>query len=300
MRLQTIVALTDFSTAAEHALDRAALLAAEHKARLHLLFGAEQPNPKFVDPQARLEQRARQLARRHDLPVKALAYRGVGVVDEVLRAAVGADLLVLDKRAHQGVEQLWRGGTLSQILRRSPCPVLVVQRAAREAYAHVLLAVDLSPAADAMVRYASGLDTAAAVELFHSVDLRDEAKLRSAEASAQAVRAWRAQMQRHAHDRLVRLSDAFEARRNRVGMTVGMGDVARQVAVQQERSGAELVALTHRRRGWMLDLLLGSVAQRLLGGVGCDVLVYPHDYAGAAPRGTTAQPRVARRWTQAI
>ena len=142
MRLQTIVALTDFSTAAEHALDRAALLAAEHKARLHLLFGAEQPDPKFVDPQARLEQRARQLARRHDLPVKALAYRGAGVVDEVLRAAVGADLLVLDKRAHQGVEQLWRGGTLSQILRRSPCPVLVVQRAAREAYAHVLLAVD--------------------------------------------------------------------------------------------------------------------------------------------------------------
>ena len=34
MRLQTIVALTDFSTAAEHALDRAALLAAEHKARI--------------------------------------------------------------------------------------------------------------------------------------------------------------------------------------------------------------------------------------------------------------------------
>ena len=65
MRLQTIVALTDFSTAAEHALDRAALLAAEHKARLHLLFGAEQPDPKFVDPQARLAQRARQLARRH-------------------------------------------------------------------------------------------------------------------------------------------------------------------------------------------------------------------------------------------
>ena len=39
MRLQTLVALTDFSPSAEQAVARAALLAAEHKAELHLLHG---------------------------------------------------------------------------------------------------------------------------------------------------------------------------------------------------------------------------------------------------------------------
>lgn len=300
MRLQTIVALTDFSTAAEHALDRAALLAAEHKARLRILFGAEMPDPKFADPQARLEQRARQLARRHDLPVSALPYHGGDVADSVLRAAEGADLLVLDKRPQVGLGGLWAGGTLAQVLRRSPCPALVVQQAALAAYAHVLVAVDFSPASNAMVRYAGALDGSAAVELFHAVDMRDEAKLRSAEASAQAVRTYREEMRRHAHDRLVRLSDGFEARRNRVGLSIGMGDMARQLAVQQESSGADLVALSHRRRSLVMDALLGSVARRLLGGVGCDVLVYPHDYPGAAARGAAPQPRVARRWTQVM
>ena len=72
MRLQTILALTDFSAQAEHGLERAAMLAATHNARLRILYGAETPNPKFVDSFARLEQRARQLARRHGVQVVAV------------------------------------------------------------------------------------------------------------------------------------------------------------------------------------------------------------------------------------
>ena len=49
MRLQTLVALTDFSPSAEQAVARAALLAAEHKAELHLLHAcnamADHPFP---------------------------------------------------------------------------------------------------------------------------------------------------------------------------------------------------------------------------------------------------------------
>ena len=282
MRLQTIVALTDFSTAAEHALDRAARLAAAHGAYLRILFGTEVPDPQFADPQARLEQRARQLARRHGVPVKALQYRDGDVAGEALRAAAGADLLVLDRRPQRGLGGFWRGGTLTRILRAGTCPVLVVQQPGHGAYAHVLVAVDGSPASDALVRYAGGLETVAAMELFHAG---------GAQAPAQAV---------CAPDRLVRLSDAFDARRNRVGMATGMGDMARQLAVQQERSGADLVALAHRRRGALADALLGGVTRRLLRGVGCDVLVYPHGRAQGVARGAGDQPRVARRCTQAM
>lgn len=294
MRFQTIVALTDFSTAAEHALDRAALLAAGHKARLHILFGAEEPDPKFSDPQDRLDQRARQLAQRHDLQVKALTYRGDGVVRETLRAAAGADLLVLDRRASTGLAGLCLGGTLAQLLRRSPCPVLVVQQPARAAYDHLLVAVDFSAASRALACYALALDGGAAVELLHTVDTR-------AQASVQAVRDYREEVRRCSQDWLVRLSQACGTQRNRVLMTVGTGgDVVQEVAAYQQRSGADLVALAQRRRSRLLDFLLGSMARRLLGSLACDVLVYPQDYTGAAACTAAAQSRVARRWTQAI
>ena len=54
MHLQTIVAITDFSAAAEQALDRAAMVAADHHARLRIHYGTDTPDPKFTDPHARL------------------------------------------------------------------------------------------------------------------------------------------------------------------------------------------------------------------------------------------------------
>ncbi len=87
MRLHTIVALTDFSPAAEHALERAALLAGVHGAQLRILFAADGPVARFDDPQARLVQRARHLSRRHGLQVQALPLEPGGAADGVLRAA---------------------------------------------------------------------------------------------------------------------------------------------------------------------------------------------------------------------
>ena len=43
MHLQTIVAFTDFSASAEYALDRAALVAASHGARLRIVHSTHTP-----------------------------------------------------------------------------------------------------------------------------------------------------------------------------------------------------------------------------------------------------------------
>ena len=157
MHLQTIVAITDFSAAAEQALDRAAMVAADHHARLRIHYGTDTPDPKFADPHARLEQRARQLARRHDVAVVA-ARQGTGdVVADALAATAGADLLVMDRRAHFSWGRLLRGSPWARVLRGSRCPVLIVQNAPKSAYRHVLVAVDFSETAGALVRYAGGL-----------------------------------------------------------------------------------------------------------------------------------------------
>ena len=128
MRIQNIAALTDFSTQAEQALDRAALLAREHQASLCLVYATDELDPRFENPQARLEQRARQLARRHEIHAYTREYDDVsGVAERALAAASGADLLVIDKRLERDWSRPWRGSTLSRCLRQSPCPVLVLR-----------------------------------------------------------------------------------------------------------------------------------------------------------------------------
>ena len=272
MRLHTIVALTDFSLAAEHALERAALLAAAHGAQLRLLFAADTVVPVFDDPQARLVQRARQLSRRHGLPVQAVPLEPGSVAGGALRAAAQADLLVLDARMGRAWPSLWRGSLLMQLLRRGSCPVLVVQEAPQAGYDHVLVDVDFSSASRALVRYAGGLQTAATMELFHGADRREPT----------VAQAYHQDARRQARQRRVRLSDAFHARRNRVAMTTGTQDAVQQLVVQQQRTGADLLVLGHLPHGLLRNWWQGRRMRRLLGGVDCDVLVCPLPQAGAA------------------
>lgn len=293
MHLQTLVALTDFSASAEHALDRAALIAASHGARLRLVYSTDTPDPKFTDPHARLEQRARQLARRHGVAVKAQGGIASGdIVRDALAAAAGADLLVIDRRSQAGLLALLSGGPVTRILRSSPCPVLVVQRAPRGPYQRKLVAVDFSETAMALVRYAAGLEAEAELELYHAIDLRDEAKLRSAEATVKAVRAYREKVLAKARGQMLPLASAYDARRNRVATAIGAGDPARELAVQHEATGADLIAVGYSRRPAALEWLMGSVAGRLVHGVECDVLVFPSHYAlpqqGRAGAGSAA------------
>jgi nucleotide-binding universal stress UspA family protein len=275
MHLQTIVALTDFSASAEQALDRAALVAAHHGARLRLVFATEVADPKFTDPHARLAQRARQLARRHGISVHAAPAASGQVVRDTLAAAAGADLLVTDRRGGLGVRSLRQGRVLARILRGSPCPVLVVQREPQGAYRHLLVAVDFTPECLSLVRYAGGLQTDAQLELYHAIDRRDEAKLRSAEASMQAIEAFRAQRLQNAQRQMLPLANAYDARRNRVATVIGDGDPVRELAVHHEAVGADVVAVGYTPRFAWVEWWLGSVAQRLMGWAGCDVLVFP-------------------------
>lgn len=289
MRLNTVVALTDFSAQAEQCLDRAALLARAHQAELRIVYGAELPSPKFADPFARLEQRGRQLARRHG--INAIPVAGSGdLLDDALKQARDADLLVLDRRSYR--PSFWCGSTVDQVMRHSTCPVLVVQQPATVTYAQLLVAVDFSEESRSLVRYASGFEGAAAMELFYAIHPRSKARLRCADAMASVVRAYRRLALQNAVDRDFRFTDSFDARRNRVDTLMGRGDPVAQIAVQKESSKADLVVVGKARPHALVDWLLGSMARGLVAGLDCDVLVVPHDYAvgGAAGMATTWQP----------
>lgn len=269
----TILVVTDFSQAAELAIQRALQLARAHEAELLLAHLAGSGPP---DAAERLPRSAAMLARRHRLPVRPL-----GALDPAglqRAAAARAGLLVLGwPLPATNRWAAWSRALLARrLLWRLPAPLLVVRGPAERAYERLLVALGPAPApAVALLRAAAGLAPQAELELFHAVDLRSEAWLRAAEATPQTLREYREALDGRARRHLQRVSDVLDARRNRLQYRLGRGDPAQQILVQQDYGRAELVLVGQGRRPAWRELLLGCTAGRLLPHVGCDLLVWP-------------------------
>ena len=285
-----ILAVTDFSARGDHALSRAAHLCAEHGSTLKLVYLAhpgEQPPP---DADGRLAHHAQQLGRRHDIRVHA-ARRTAWTVEDVLPEARCADLLVWGTAPVRGVGAFFRGQPLEGLLRKCPRPVLVVREPARGPYRSMVVAVDFSEASRGLVEFGFALNKVARVELFHAVATFKEGKLRYAGVSEEIIEAYRAHCLREASDRMVWLADTYDACRDGVLSAIRYGSPAKQVVVQQQRSGAELIVVGKHPSSTVVDLLFGSVAQGVLQGSTSDVLVVPHGCRPAT--GTSAADRLA-------
>lgn len=291
MNIKSILAVTDFSTAAEHGLERAALIAAQHNAKLRIIYGAEVPNLGLVDPVARLRQRGRQLARRHSTAVEVIHHTS-NMLSDIARHARSANLLVLDHRQERTLSSFWRGTTLDQLLRRAPCPTLVVKQAPRGHYKRVLVAVDYSVESERLVQFASGLDAHSELELLHSFEALNGAGLRAQNTAEDAMRTHRGTVRQDAAHRSLRFTDYFETRRNRVTSLTGRSEPAREIAAHQDFARSDLVIVGKNRRTLVADWVFGSVARRLVGMASSDVLVFPHDYQ--APSGAVATERIQR------
>ncbi len=276
MHFDSILALTDFSAPSEQALDRAALLAAQHQAPLRLLHFSTEARPFFGDPLARLAQRARQMTRRHGVRAHAVQ-RQLLTADEVVQESRSAGLLVCGPLWQRQWKTFYRGTLLDQFVHHSHCPVLVVKKAATQRYGQVLVAVDLSPRSRGLIDFAQRVAQPEGLQLFHTIDTLETSRLRSADVSLEAAQAHRVDSHQRARTRLVDLTHALGAKRASACVDVGNGDPAYQTAVQQLATRAELVVVGQRRRSALAQFFTGSVAQRLAKWADGDVLVVPFD-----------------------
>ena len=234
-------------------------------------------------------QRAWQLANAHGASLQPVYMpRGLHDVPAVAARTRGVDLVVLPYQRERSLAAYFRGQFVARLLRECDCPVLVTRSANDAQYRRVLVAVDFTRRSEALARLGADLAPSAELELFHAISTRGEIRLRNAEATEQAVRAYRQQCVQHAQRRMLTLTDSFDARRNRFFTALGRGDPGRQIAVQQQRSGADLVVVGKAPGSAWEDFLCGSVAQRVLGWAASDVLVVPHAHALAPARARVA------------
>ena len=290
MNIKSILAVTDFSMAAEQGLERAALLAARHQAKLRIIYGAEVPNLGLADPMARLQQRGRQLARRHSTPVEVIGNTS-NMLDDLLRHARSANLLVVDHRNERSLSAFWRGTTLDQLLRRCPCPILIVKQEPQENYKRIMVAIDGTVQPQRLVQFASGVEVHSELEVFHSFEALNIPGSNDGAQSNDALRLHRRAARPDGLRRAIRFSDYFETRRNRVTSLTGRrSEPAREIAAHQNFAQSDLIVVGNQRRSTLADFLFGNVAGRLANLASSDVLVFPHDYQ--APSGALATDRI--------
>jgi nucleotide-binding universal stress UspA family protein len=298
MTPHSILAVTDFSPRGNNALDRAALLCAEHGATLKLVYLAYPGEAPPADAATRLAHHALQLGQRHGLRARAVS-RLAFTVDDLLPEVHGADLVVWGTASVKSLRSFFMGQPVDQLLRTARRPVLVVRREAEHAYRSLIVAVDFTQASRGLIDLGFALNKSAQMELFHAVSTVNEGKLRYAEVSDRAIKAYRSECRRYAQDRMFWLTDSYDTRRNRVLSAVGHGDAARQTVVQQQNSGAELIVVGRHPSSQLSDLFFEATANRILGYSNTDVLVVPHNYepassASAVTRLSTEVPAVRR------
>ena len=280
MNIKSILVVTDLSARENIAVQRASQLAHTHGASVKLMYVPAHGQSVLPAAASRLENEAKQLEHSLKLRVRTAPVKSDQLKDVVAEAR-GADLVVLPHRHDRSTAAFFRGQPVLSLLRQCNRPVLVVRQSHTARYARVLVAVDFSEAARALVELAAKFDSSAELEIFHALSTLDESKLRCAEAPEHAVRAYRERCLKQAQERIVSFSDSFDARRNRVLTAIGRGDPGRQTVIQQEHSGANLVVLGKTRSTVWEDFLRGSVAHYVLSWGSSDVLIVPDAYLQA-------------------
>lgn len=175
-----------------------------------------------------------------------------------------AGLIVMGTHGRTGWDRLKLGSTAQAVVRAAPCPVLTLQEVvARDSFRHhakvkldrLLVATDFSSRADGVIRYVLELAAklGAQVRVVHAAD-EGEAKIRA----------------QRKLDRMIR-----ELERNGIqGESVCVaGDPVEVILEQASVWQAEVIALGTQGRTGLSRLVLGSVAEAVLGRAGCPVLI---------------------------
>jgi nucleotide-binding universal stress UspA family protein len=144
MQFHKILVPTDFSKAAEHALERAVELAKLAQGEIHLMHAYELPTKvgavdvPLAIPQEFFDQMRDTAQRYVDEGVKRASAQGVKVYGyltcatparAILDAAdeIGADLIVMGTHGHTGIKHLLLGSVAERIVRLAHCPVMTVK-----------------------------------------------------------------------------------------------------------------------------------------------------------------------------
>ncbi len=273
--MESVLAAFDLSPMGRRVADRARVIAEARGAGLTLVHVGEVPDVELPDEMlermrlyrhSRAEDLLAWINSRAQCPVELKVCRGnVGV--ELVRMSKKADLLVTGMSS---VDAVRVGPRTTRLARKAHAPLLAVRRQSRTPYRRVVAAVDLSPASREAVTLA--MELAPDADITAVVALPTHAEMLLSDAGVKP-----GTLDEVRHRRLDLLDEQLEKFVTDWGGAVGAavvdGPPAEAVAEYARRKSADLVVASSRGAGGSSMVLLGSVAEALLGAAACDVAI---------------------------
>lgn len=284
--ISRVVAATDFSDDAGHAVRRASMLAARLGAALELLHVVDRASLDAVrqwlrtpaDVADRLVEDARRLLEQSASSLGTPASSRVavgGVLDEILAGVADNDLLVVGMHGLNPLRDAIVGTTAVRLLGRYPCPVLVVRTPPREPYRNVMAALDLLPGAENGLVGALRIAPGAKLTALHAYEVVFEGALHRAGVPMNEIERQRATVFQQSLDALRRMGAAASGDPYLFLPIAERGDAASLILQRAQSLGADLIVVGKRTRSSVEALALGSVTRHVLAGAKADVLVVP-------------------------
>lgn len=290
---QSILVATDFSAPATLAVERAARLAQEWQCLLTLQhvfnpFSWENAMHALPDILLRRDPAERSVAYLNRLCHEVSSRYGLAKMQSNLatgRAAtaiaeraknIGASLAVIGIRGEGVVHELALGGTAVKLLRRSPCPVLVVRQKSTLPYRRIAIATDFSATATRGLHTALTMFPEAEHVAIHACRVPHEGRMRMIGASPDEIERYRA-------DELASAQREMDSYLEHVDRTAACG-ISRVIrhgyptAVlldELHRTPFDLLVLGRHGQSVLDEQLLGSVSLNLVHHALCDVLLIP-------------------------
>ncbi len=279
-----ILCATDLLPKSESAIDRAGMLAEHLGADLSLLHAApptesDQMLEQDVQRASRqLKFRAGQALWRYGpLPsVHVRAGNPTRVLLDTMKE-LRPDLIVLGKHHRRTVWDSLFGTIAVRVLSARQCPVLIVQRMPLAAYRNVVLALDRTKASAEAVRVTESmvLKDGTSAKVIHAHQMTSDGMLTSAEVVGGVASEYFAAHRLAASGALRALLADVSNDPSRYRFAIEDGPPAEAIRNVVGHLNPDLLAMGTRGHGWLRRVLLGSVANRMLATIRCDVLVVP-------------------------
>ena len=289
--LNRLVAATDLSAPARHAVERAASVAQATGAQLDLVHVAT-PAPierlrrlagqissdleklMLEAPRNTMQELAQALMERHGLSAQVHVASG-SLLTELRQhtETTNADLVVLGARGASFMRHMLLGSTADRMVSRATRPMLVVKQAPHEPYKTVLVPVDFSERSLRSIRLAQAVAPGAALILLHAYDVPYEGMMEYAGVQTEQIQQYRASARQEAQQSMVALCEAAGLNPALTPTLVMHGDPSLLLVQQEQELDCDLIVMGKQGENAVEDMLLGSVTRYALAQSQCDVLI---------------------------
>lgn len=289
---KTLLAATDFSTPARHALERAALLAQAHPdARLTLAHVVSSTaldslrrllSQDAVGLEARLLEHAERtltglathLAASHACMIDTVLKQGSAPTALVeLAEEQQTNLLVMGARGAHFVRERLLGSTTERVLRISRRPLLAVKQRPHSPYRRILAPVDFSEHAAAAINAAHAWLPDADIVLLHAFEVEMESTLHLAGVTDSQIHQYRIQARDAAQQAMDAFIDQLQVPENRLSRQFVHGSATLRILEHEQMMDADLIVMGKHGQSALEELLLGSVTQHVLAYSSSDVFI---------------------------